>query len=74
MAIKYLLDKDGGFTCGDTKTRLTSYAYPTSANAQQARKVPAKVAALMLQDQTRHGFTHEIDYDHRNWVKLDQVN
>ncbi len=66
----YRIDADGGFTCGDRATKLTSYAYPTSANAQQARRAPMAVAREMLAGQTRHGFTHEADYDRRNWLTL----
>ena len=71
MAIKYKLDAQGGFTVGDTAAKLTSYAYPTSANAQQAKRAPLAVAREMLAGQTRHGFTHEIDYDARNWRTLE---
>lgn len=64
-------DKEGAFICGDTATGITCYSYPSSANAQQARKVPDKIAKLALANQTRHGFTSEIDYDARNWRRLD---
>jgi hypothetical protein len=31
MAHAYKLDADGGFSCGNTKTGVTAYAYPTNA-------------------------------------------
>lgn len=72
MAIIFKHDADGAFICGDTVTRMTSYAYPTSANAQQARKAPQAIAEDMLRGQTRHaGWTHEADYDARNWRRLE---
>lgn len=76
MAIVYTFDRDGGFIAGDTKTKVTSYAYPSSANASHAKRAPDRVAAEMMKSENaygRHGFTHEIDGDHRNWTKLDMA-
>ena len=70
MAIVYKLDEHGGFTAGDTETRVTSYAYPTSTYATQARRAPEMVANEMVRMETRHGFAHEIEYDARHWVVL----
>lgn len=75
MAIVYTFDKDGAFIAGDTKTRMTTYSYPSSSNAAQAKRMLPRnrlmFAGALMKAQTRHGFTHEIDYDHRNWVTLD---
>lgn len=71
--VVFIFDEDGAFIAGDTRTNVTSYAYPSSANASQAKRAPIKVAAEMIKRENaygRHGFTHEIDGDHRNWVKL----
>ncbi len=43
MAIVYKLDQDGGFTCGDTETRMTAYAFPTSPYATAAKKRAKKI-------------------------------
>jgi len=72
MMIVFKHDKNGAFICGDTTSRMTSYAYPTSANAQQARKAPMAIAADMLAGQTRQaGRMWEADYDYRNWTMLE---
>ena len=42
------IDPAGGFTCGDTDTEHTAYAYPSSVHATAAKRNPAKVAAEML--------------------------
>lgn len=76
MAIVFMFDAQGAFIAGDTATEMTSYAYPSSAFASQAKRAPAKVAAEMIKDTIaygRHGFTHEIDGDYRNWAKLNTV-
>jgi hypothetical protein len=64
-------DAEGAFVCGDTETRLTSYAYPTSSYAQQARKAPAATAQEMLRGQRLYGFKHEYEYGARNWRRLE---
>lgn len=46
--ILYKFDKHGGFTVGDTVSKLTGYAFPTSHNADAAKKNPEKVAASMI--------------------------
>ena len=78
MIVRYHLDSDGGFTCGDCISGHTSYAYPTSTNATKARKRPELVAKDML---FREGFGRGSkdprmiqiyeDYDRRHWAKLD---
>lgn len=71
MAIVYLLDADGGFTAGDTETRITVYAYPTSLYATVAKRKAAAVAEQMIGAEHRFGFDHEMQYDARNWKRLD---
>ena len=76
MTIVYHMMPDGGFVCGDTKTRMTSYAYPTSWHAVIARRTPAHVAAQMLAKETvwqRVLAPHAKDYDARNWERLAKV-
>lgn len=74
MTIRYHLDERGGFVCGDTESGVTSYAYPSSTNAMQARKFPGVVAAQMVAGQAwrlgRDPLPYEREYDARNWVKL----
>ena len=53
MSILYRLDRQGGFTVGDTETKITAHAYPTSDHAETAMKRPAEVAALMIDQETR---------------------
>lgn len=45
--IVYSLDKDGGFTAGDTDTEATAYAYPTSIAATKAKRDPEGLARQM---------------------------
>lgn len=74
MTIVYKLDAQGGFTCGDTETKLTSYAYPTSAWADTSRKHPGNVAEAMLVDEgwrKPSSPTWVRDYDKRNWSRLE---
>ena len=47
--IVYRMFEDGGFVAGDTATERTSYAYPTSTHAIDAKRNPAKVAAEMVE-------------------------
>ena len=74
MTIVYKLEADGGFVCGDTETRLTAYAYPTSQNATDAAKSDVwagTVARVMMEreDAGVHKFLGD-GYDDRNWTKL----
>ena len=73
MTIEYKLDEDGGFTCGNTETGLTSYAFPTSVHATAARKNPAYVARAMLRgEELTLSATKatRADFDERQWKKL----
>ena len=46
--IIYHLDSEGGFTAADMSRGVSGYAYPTSTNADAAKKNPANVAESML--------------------------
>ena len=70
MAIIHMHDKDGAFVAGDTQTGVTSYSYPSSANAAQATRAGAKVAEAVLSAQVRFGLYDERSYDLRNWNRL----
>jgi hypothetical protein len=69
--IVHKLLPDGGFVCGDTETRITSYAYPTSTHATSAKRNPTKVAAEMMANQVRYGLPHEVAYDELMWGRLE---
>ena len=76
--IVYNLLPDGGFVCGDTETRATSYAYPSSDHADKAKKSPAKVAIEMVAQANEWLATHDIcsttaSYNLRNWKELDKA-
>ena len=73
MAIVYTFDKDGAFVAGDTETRITVYAYPTSIHALGAKRHAKAVARIMIEEETRHGLAHEMEYDARNWERLGLV-
>ena len=74
MAIVYRAEPDGGFVCGDTITRATSYAYPTSTYATAAKRKPDRVALEMAHRARRNTVTPErAEYDARNWVRLAKV-
>jgi len=71
--VVFARDAVGGFVAGDTKTRVTAYAYPSSPNAVAARLDPRGVAADMLA-QENLTFTlggMRSDYDRANWEVLD---
>lgn len=71
MPIVHKLDCNGGFTCGDTDTRITAYAYASSTHARSARRHPADVAAEMLLHERRYGFDHEANLDAMHWRTLE---
>lgn len=78
MSIIHRMDKQGGFIVGDTATRATCYAYPTSTHATNARKFPEKVAHEMISQENKFrtdvpGFTG-VENDTRNWSRLHPLN
>jgi hypothetical protein len=72
--IVYNLLPDGGFVCGDTETRRTSYAYPSSPHADAAKRKPAKVALEMMARENACTFAASplcASYNVRNWNELE---
>ena len=65
----YRILPDGGFVVGDTKTRITSYAYPTSSFAVAAKTGPERTAREMIRLEGRGPPMPE--YDCPNWRMLD---
>ncbi len=77
--ILHKLMPDGAFVCGDTKTGATVYAYPTSQNAENAKKDPEGVAFAMLAIENAYATRPAIgrgsprlvaEYDRLQWEKL----
>lgn len=67
----YKLLEDGAFVCGESRTGMTCYSYPSSDNARLARSVaPELVAATVLAKERRFGLRFEVEYDSRNWKKI----
>lgn len=61
---------DGDFVCGDTESKVTSYAFPRSPFATEAVKDPNGVALKMISAEkgTPNDFSKE--YDVFNWKLL----
>lgn len=72
MSIVFKLLPDGGFVAGDTESRMTSYAYPTSPLAKVARHSPKTVAEEMLAREMPFFRVAPsiLEYDQRNWIIL----
>ena len=77
------LTDDGALVCGDLDSRVTSYAYPTSPNAETAKRlarrgIPAMqrfvVQILAKAAKLRVGSESEAEYDARNWRKINFGN
>lgn len=73
MAIVWKLDQSGGFLCGDTESRLTSYAYPTSVHACAAKRKPEAVAREMIAGEwaSLRVLPDIKAYDLRHWKELE---
>lgn len=75
--IVFRLEPDGGFVAGDTETRRTSYAYPSSPNATLARKLPERIAGEMIASANRFAAScpnaQIEEYDARMWASLQSV-
>ena len=69
------IDDAGGFTVGDTETRNTGYAYPTSVHACEAKRNPDKVAREMLRQANYSNPLLPADIvnraNKRNWATLE---
>lgn len=73
--IRFRFLAGGGFVCGNTRSGITSYAYPTSTHATRAHKEPTKVAMRMLAGESvslREAFQSCREYDAANWKLLNQ--
>lgn len=68
--IVYHLDADGGFTVADLARGVSGYAYPTSTNADAAKKYPAKVAAEMCFGHVPPTLLWEIEHHARCMARL----
>lgn len=71
MAIVYMLDQQGGFTCGDTATGNTNYAYPSSPHAEAAKRHPDLIANRMVREANDVGHWMKDEYQARNWARLE---
>ena len=67
--IVFFLLPDGGFVCGNTESRVTSYAYPSSPYANCAINAPKTAAIRMLEDESANLRMNQAvrKYDTRNW-------
>ena len=72
MAIVYAHDKDGSFIAGDTASRMTCYAYPSSTHATQAKRNTPKVAAEMIAGEQPHHLSRPA-YDRLNWERIERL-
>ncbi|MBB4200600.1 hypothetical protein CCR94_18260 [Rhodoblastus sphagnicola] len=79
MNLCWTITDDGAFICGDFDSRVTSYSYPTSPNAEKAKRlarrgIPAvkKFAVRVIDTATRSrvGCEREAEYDARNWRRI----
>lgn len=65
---------EGGFIAGDTETRITAYAYPSSTNATKAalgaRAADRIARAMLAKELPRSAYPAAHSYDERNWQVL----
>jgi hypothetical protein len=75
----WTITEDGAFICGDLDSRVTAYSYPSSPNAEKAKRlarhgIPAimrfAVRVVTKTAKLRVGAEHEAEYDARNWRKI----
>lgn len=71
MTIRFKLLDDGAFVCGDTATGITSYAYPTSFHAKDAKRFPDRVAASMMANESGRA---DKGKDNSAFIKFDLAN
>jgi len=74
--IYHTLGQDGSFTCGDSVTGITVYAYPTSQHATEAKKNADKTAIEMLANEIASLHCGRIgqEYDLNNWKRIHTDN
>lgn len=72
LGIRFWLCKDGGFVCVDDARRVSAYAYPSSTNANRAKRGPGtrllELAIEMLSPDAMRGASArliEADYVRR---------
>lgn len=72
MPIQFKMLEDGGFVAGDSETRITCYAYPTSDHAEAAKREPRIIAAEMIESENagHRAWMPREDYDARNWERI----
>jgi hypothetical protein len=72
MTIIFKLLSDGAFVAGDTASGTTYYSYPTSANAEAAKKHPERqsIYAQSMIDSQRRNNGIGAEYDDANWKRL----
>lgn len=62
----------GAFVVGDTESRVTSYAYPSSVHATAAARKPEVIAQTMISQEKQWSRNSPSipAYDARNWELL----
>lgn len=76
--IIYKTDALGGFVVGDTFTRHTAYAQPSSPYAHDARQSPGLIARCMVASATAFAVVIPrhvvIEQNDRNWARLREID
>lgn len=76
--IIYKTDALGGFVVGDTSTRHTAYALPSSPYACEARMSPGRVARCMMASANAFAVVISprvvVEQNNRNWARLRAVD
>jgi hypothetical protein len=75
----WTITDDGAFICGDLDSRVTAYSYPSSPNAEKARRLARQgiptikrfvVRIVAKTAKLRVGSEREAEYDARNWRRI----
>jgi len=70
--VVYKMLDNGTFVCGDTKQRITGYAYPRSPSAGRARENPEVVASEILRrERNQRDILGPTKADEANWKLLE---
>lgn len=76
--IIYKTDALGGFVVGDTFTRHTAYALPSSPYAHEATQVPDLIARCMVASANVFAAVISprvvVEQNNRNWARLREVD
>jgi hypothetical protein len=72
-AVTYRMLPDGAFVAGDLRTGITSYAYPGSTWADEAKSKPELMARQILSEESRalRSMPSVHAYDQRNWKRME---